>query len=248
MQRVVGYCLTGDIREEQMWIFWGSGGNGKSEFCAPWRKVLGKDLAQMATFAAFCYNPNSDQHPTDLAAMDRARLVVASEKHRQKPLDESVIKNLTGGESIRARFMRQDFFEFEPQFKLWFCVNDLPEINADAAIRRRVRMVPFLREFTGKDQDVDLGKKLLAEAEGILVWAVRGCLLWQREGLGSCAAVERTTDNYMRQMNLLSARVETCCELNPGAMTPAGALQANYHDWCEDRGSYRLRDEDYAKP
>jgi putative DNA primase/helicase len=159
-----------------------------------------------------------------------------------------VIKKLTGGDPIVARFMRENFFEFMPQFKVWLVANEPPRVNAlDGGIRRRVRMVPFEAEFTGNDRDDDLARKLAAEAPGILAWAIRGCLDWQRDGLGSCSKVEQATEGYLTTMNPLHPFIDAGhCRLNPRAQTQGGPLRQAYENWCIQSGARKLSTSEYA--
>jgi P4 family phage/plasmid primase-like protien len=244
IQRVVGYCLTGDIREETLWVLYGTGGNGKTKLCMAVRAILGSELFQMARFDTFTVNKH-EQIPVGIARMDRTRLVVASENHASKRLNESTIKALTGGEPITARYMRENEFEFVPQFKLWLVANDKPGVTStDAGIRRRVRMIPFKADFAGRE-DTTLERALAAEAPGILAWAVQGCLTWQRDGLGSCIAVDEATAEYMAEMNPLADWAEEELIFAPQLVTAGARLREAYDGWCDRRGMRRLHNRDY---
>jgi putative DNA primase/helicase len=246
MQRLAGYWLTGSVKEEKFWIFYGSGGNGKSKFANIWIRVLGKELCQGAAFQTFL-PAKGDRIPNDLARMDRARLVIASEKKKHEALDEGVIKQVTGGDRITARFMRSEWFDYEPQFKVALLVNEKPIINAaDGGIRRRVKMVPFEAEFP--QPDLELESKLTAEAEGILAWAVRGCLVWQRDGLGSCAKVDAATGDYLNENHPLSDWLAECWEDAPGHTASGKELRDSYTRWCREHlGVPRLSNSEYGE-
>jgi putative DNA primase/helicase len=244
MQRMIGYSLSGDIREETLWVLYGTGGNGKTKLCMAVRAILGSELFQMARFDTFTVNKH-EQIPVGIARMDRTRLVVASENHASKRLNESTIKALTGGEPITARYMRENEFEFLPQFKLWLVANDKPGITStDAGIRRRVRMIPFKADFAGRE-DITLERALASEAAGILAWAVRGCLDWQQQGLGSCAAVDEATAAYMAEMNPLAEWAEEELVLTAQLVTAGKLLKDSYESWCQRRGARRLDPRTY---
>lgn len=192
LQRIAGYVLTGSIREHALFFFYGTGGNGKSVFLNTLTAILA-DYAAVAPMETFIVT-QSERHPTDLAGLQGARLVTAQETERGRRWAESKIKALTGGDPIRARFMRQDFFTYLPSFKLVIAGNHRPSLSGvDAAIRRRFHLVPFT--VTIANPDKDLIDKLRAEWPAILVWMIEGCLAWQREGLNPPAAVRDATEN-----------------------------------------------------
>ena len=246
IRRVCGYALTGKTSEELLWILYGMGGNGKSKFTGAMRNVLGNQLATTADFSTFTLS-KYEQIPADLARLDRARLVIASEKHQAKPLDEARIKQVTGGDPIVARYMRQNFFQFMAQFKLWLVVNQKPTINADMAIKRRVRMIPFEAEFLDDQAQQDLEEELAREAPGILAWAVEGAIEWAKSGIGECTAVQRATGEYMAEVNPLTDWVEARCILEPGSKTAGGDLRSDYESWCHEAGRPLLSTSDYGQ-
>ena len=248
VQRVCGYCLTGDISLEMLWILYGDGGNGKSKFFATMRFILGRALYRTARFETFTAS-KWDNIPTDIARLDRARLVVASEKKKQRVLDEGVINSLTGGDPITARFMRENEFEFMPQFKVWLVANIPPSIDSsDGGIRRRVRMIPFNAKFEPGDPSTDtaLLRKLHAEAPGILAWAVRGAVAWEQDGLGIAARVETATMEYMEQMNPLQNFIEDECEVGEEFEVTFEEIRDAVDDWRRLRGDERMRDNTIA--
>ena len=209
MQQVAGYSLTGDIREHAMFFVYGPGGNGKGVFLNVITKVLG-DYATTAAMDTFTASQN-DKHPTDLAKLKGARLVTASETEEGKAWAESRIKTLTGGDRISARFMRQDFFEFDPQFKLLIIGNHQPVLhNVDDAAKRRFNIVPFVHKPVEPDRQLE--QKLMAEWPGILRWMIDGCLDWRKNGLVRPEVVKKATASYFSEQDMLTTWVDECCE------------------------------------
>lgn len=182
LQRMVGYCLTGVTSAHALFFLYGTGANGKSVFANVVSTILG-DYASTASMDTFV-EARGDRHPTDLAGLRGARFVTAIETEQGRRLNESKVKAITGGDKISARFMRQDFFEYTPQFKPVIVGNHKPAIrNIDEAMKRRMHLIPFTVTILPERRDGNLTDKLLAERDGILAWAVAGCLVWQREGL-----------------------------------------------------------------
>ena len=195
LQRYIGYCCTGFTTEHVFVFAYGTGANGKSTFINTIARIFGDyaTVADMSTFIA----SNTEHHPTDLAKLRGARLVVAQETQRGRRWDETKIKALTGGDKITARFMRQDFFDFTPTFKLFICGNHKPRLaNVDEAMRRRLLLVPFTVQIPPAERDPQLAEKLEAEWPAILRWCIDGCLEWQRIGLAPPAIVRDATDEY----------------------------------------------------
>ncbi|MCK6514968.1 phage/plasmid primase, P4 family [Myxococcota bacterium] len=232
VQRAVGYTLTGETTEQALLVLKGAGANGKSTFLSVLRALLG-EYALAADFASFLAGPSTIRN--DLARLSGARLVSASEPERGRPLAESLVKQLTGEDPVTARFLFGEFFEFVPNFKLWLCVNRLPQITSDdAALWRRLRVVPFDHVVPEDERDPHLLAKLLDELPGILAWAVRGCLDWQRYGLGQPRAVAEATLAWREGADTVTAFVGEVCETRPGVRIDSGALYAAYLRWCED--------------
>jgi len=237
VQRFVGYCLTGDTREHVLAVLQGSGCNGKSTFLSILKRVLG-DFCVTAGFDTFM-RARGDRAPrNDLARLHRARLVTAAESGEGRRLDERTVKEITGGDTITARFLYGEHFEFIPQFKLMLVTNHRPKVDGDDdAIWRRLRLIPFEQSFEGRE-DRELGDKLEAELPGILAWAVRGCLAWQQHGLGQAAAVTRATSEYRQDEDLLGAFLEERCIM--AGDTSTVALREAYEDYCRQIGEKPL--------
>jgi putative DNA primase/helicase len=179
LRRAVGYSLTGATVEQCFFLNYGTGANGKSVFLETIRGML-SDYAAAAEFSAFL-STQSENVRNDIAALAGARFVSANESGADKRLSESIIKALTGGDTISARFLFKEYFEFKPQFKVWMATNHKPVIkDTDNAIWRRVRLIPFGVTIPEEERDPHLVETLRGEYAGILNWAIRGCLEWQR--------------------------------------------------------------------
>ena len=197
VQRFTGYSLTGDIREHALLFFYGSGGNGKSTYLNVVRDLLGP--YSVGTPRGFLFPvKGAERHPTELVGLLGARMATCAEVAEGRSLDEGLIKDLTGGDVIRARRMKEDFWDFKPTHKLFLAGNHKPKIYGDdEGIWRRIRLVPWTVTIAKKDKT--LPEKLAAEMPGVLAWAVRGCLDWQKDGLGCSAAVEEATAAYRKE-------------------------------------------------
>lgn len=233
LQRWAGYMLTGATREHAFLFAYGPGGNGKGVLMGTVAAMLG-DYATTAPMETFMAS-QQDRHPTDLAGLRGARLVVAQETEAGRVLAEARIKALTGGDRISARFMRGDFFEFTPAFKLVMVGNHRPVIrNPDDAMRRRLHLLPLT--YRPPRPDPNLPARLLAELPGILAWAIEGCMAWQRDGLGMPGAVRDATDSYFAEQDLLAQWLAERCEVKHGATAPSSALYRDWKEWSEARG------------
>lgn len=212
LQRVAGYCLTGLTSEHALFFIYGPGGNGKSVFLNMLVHILG-DYAISAPMDTFTSSKFSS-HPTELAMLKGARLVTASETEEGRSWAEARIKALTGGDPISARFMRQDFFTYQPQFKLLFAGNHQPTLSAvDPAMKRRFNMMPFVHKPPTPDHLLE--EKLKAEAPRILAWALQGCLDWQLHGLGRPESVAAATEEYFDDQDTFGQWMTDCCNLGP---------------------------------
>jgi putative DNA primase/helicase len=235
LQKAVGYTLTGDTSEQVLFLLYGTGANGKSTFLEVLRDLLG-GYAQQTDFTTFLAR-KSDKVRNDVARLCGARLVTAVEVESGQRLDEALVKQVTGGDTITARFLYQEFFEFTPQFKLFLAANHKPVIwGTDHAIWRRIRLIPFDVTIPPAERDKDLLAKLRAELSGILAWAVQGCLAWQREGLGVPKEIDFATESYREEMDPVGAFLEDCCVLDPQAKISTGTLYEAYMAWCNQSG------------
>ncbi len=234
VQRFVGYSLTGDVSEQVLGILYGPGANGKSTLFNVLLEVMG-DYGKQA--APDLLVTKHGAHPTELADLFGARLVAAQETEDGRRLAEGLVKQLTGGDRIKARYMRQDFWEFDPTHKVWLATNHKPEVRGtDHAIWRRIRLIPFDVIIPKEEQDPRLPEKLRSELPGILAWAVEGCLEWQRDGLGEPAEVRAATEGYRAEQDVLAAFFGECCMIREGTWAPFKELYAAYVEWAEDSG------------
>jgi putative DNA primase/helicase len=228
-----GYCLTGDIREQALLFVYGPGGNGKGVYLSATADIMG-DYCKTADMDAFTAS-KSDRHPTDLAGLKGARMVRVSETDEGRAWAENRIKQLTGGDVISARFMRQDFFEYLPQFKLFIIGNHKPVLrNVDAAAKRRFNIAPFIH--TPPVVDKALGEKLRAEWPGILRWMINGCLDWQQHGLVRPKAVQEATDEYFADQNTVAQWIEDCCETDQFFADTSSSLFGSWQNWAKAQG------------
>jgi P4 family phage/plasmid primase-like protien len=243
LQRSIGYTLSGDVSEQVLQFLHGSGANGKSTLLRVLLALMGDYGTQAAP--GLLLESRGDRHPTERADLAGKRLVVSVEVGEGKRMAEELVKQLTGGDRIKGRFMRADFFEFEPEFKLWLAANHKPIIRGtDHAIWRRIPLLPFDVTFTddpedgNPDKDQHLTEKLMEELPGILAWAVRGCLEWQRQGLNPPEAVVKATRDYRAEMDILADFFEDHCIFgDPKKFQVRSAdLYEAYRGWCVNAG------------
>jgi putative DNA primase/helicase len=235
LQRMVGYCLTGSTQEQCLFFLYGSGGNGKSLFV----EVIAELLGEYATSAPMdmLMESHGDRHPTELAALRGPRLVTATETEDGRRWAEAKLKQMTGGDRITARFMRQDAFVFMPQFKIIICGNHKPALRSiGPAMRRRFQLVPFTVTIPEDKRDPDLKQKLLKEAPGILRWAIEGAQEWHGEGLRVPEIVRAATEEYFAEEDIVGLWLSECCVTDHAAMERVTHLYESYRLWCEARG------------
>lgn len=237
LQRVAGYALTGETKEHALWFAHGTGRNGKGVFLNTLSRICGTYAAvsAMETFVS----SGSSQHPTDLAMLRGARLVTSQETEDGRRWAESKIKAMTGGDPITARYMRQDFFTFDPQFKLIIAGNHKPGLRGvDEAIRARFNLVPFSVTIPQAERDTDLPEKLKAEWPAILRWAIDGCLDWQRTGLRPPDAVQAATADYLAEEDAFSLWLTECTERRDWSRENTADLFASWRRWAEAAGEF----------
>ena len=232
LKKAIGYSLTGSTGERVIFIFHGAGDNGKTTFVSAIEEMLG-DYA-LSTPTETLLHKKTDAISNDVARLNGARFVAAAESDAGKRLNEGLIKRLAGGkESITARFLHQEFFEFQPTFKIFLATNHKPSIKGrDNAIWNRIRLIPFGVTIPKEEQDQDLPNKLRAEFPGILRWAVEGALLWQTEKLGLPSEVSEATKCYREESDDMRDFIEDRITVLGGHKTPAPAVWRAYQEWC----------------
>lgn len=235
LQRAIGYSLTGDTSEQVLFLLHGLGSNGKSTFIETLMALFG-DLSQTADMNSFLHRDGEGPR-NDLAKLVGARFVSAVEVKAGKRLDETLIKQLTGGDKISTRFLFKEFFEYRPCYKLWIAANHKPVIRGtDHAIWRRIRLVPFDVTIADGEKDKQLTRKLRAELPGVLAWVVRGCLAWQADGLQEPPEVLAATESYRDEMDYLSGFIAERCIKGAQFRAKSSDLYRNYQQWCEQNG------------
>lgn len=236
LQRIVGYSLTGLTDEQCLFFLYGAGANGKSTFLNIVADLLGSQLsAQTPTETLMT---KRSQATNDLARLQGVRVVIANEIEDGSMMAESLVKQLTGGDMISARFHYQEFFEFKPKFKLFIAGNHKPIIRGrDNGIWRRIHLIPFTASIPAGQRDKSLGAKLKTELPGILNWALAGCKLWQKSG-GLCVptSVQAAVDDYRSEMDIIGKWIEDRCEQGPTLTTAANEAYRSYKSWSEDNG------------
>jgi putative DNA primase/helicase len=239
LQRLAGYSATGSTKEHVLAFAHGSGGNGKGTFLGALGEILG-DYAAVASADVFLAS-NQQRHSTELAALMGARLVHAQEIDPSRKWDEAKVKSLTGGDKISARFMRQDLFEFQPQFTLVIAGNTKPEItNVDDAMRRRMHLIPF--ETKPVRKDVDLPDKLKEEYPAILAWVIEGAKLWLAEGLNPPPVVVKATQEYLEGEDSLGRWIEERCVAGPDNEMSTTMAFEDFREWCREENEAKGKD------
>jgi putative DNA primase/helicase len=233
VQKAIGYALTGVTTEQVFFLLYGTGANGKTTLL----KVIVSILCDyaMSTRPETFMVKGPDANPIDVARLRGARLVTAAEADNGQRLAEALMKQMTGGDVMTARFMRAEFFDFVPEFKIFLASNFKPVIRgSDHAMWRRVRLVPFAVAIPPEKQDRQLEVALRAEAPGILAWAVQGCLAWQREGLGLPDEVRVATDAYRVEMDVLGQFIADRCRIDGAGEITTAELYGAYRSWCDE--------------
>ncbi len=239
-RRWYGYALTGDVGERKFFVAWGSGCNGKSTEIETLRHILGSDYVAPIPTETLTVQKFDGAIPNDIAALQGARLAVASECEVGKTLAEAKVKKLCGGEALTARFLHAEYFSFMPQFKLVLLTNHRPEIRGtDSAIWSRVLLTPYTYVVPSEQIDRNLIAKLRGEAEGILAWCVQGCLEWQRMGLSAPPCVTDATVDYRRDMDVIGRFLEEMTIKGPGVTEKSLLFEAFKH-WSVENGEAEL--------
>ena len=241
VQKAVGYSLTGATSEQCAFFLYGTGRNGKSTFIDIIRDIFGDYAANIQPETIMARSNQSTAINSDIARLKGARLVTSVEPNEGVRINEGLLKQLTGDDTVTARKLYGDEFEFKPEFKLWMATNHKPVIRGtDTGIWRRIHMIPFTCVIPEGKVDRRLKYKLSAELTGIFRWAVEGCLRWQKEGLKMPRAVLEEVREYRREMDVISAFVEDKCTVGKGLSVKSSQLFAAYLNWAEQNNEYRM--------
>jgi putative DNA primase/helicase len=234
IQRTLGYCLTGDISEEAIFFFYGTGQNGKGVLTSTIEWIMA-DYCKSAGDEVFT-ETKTDRHTTELARLKGARVVLVAEVEQGRHWAEARLKKISGGDTITARFMRQNDFQFKPEFKPLISANHKPQLKSvDKAMRRRMNLFPFLVTIPDEKRDNELKAKLRAEGPGILQWMIEGCLEYQRIGLAPPASVVEATDAYFKSEDSLANWISEECEVGPRFFETSSKLFTFWRNYAEMR-------------
>jgi len=236
VRRALGYSLTGDTREQCLFMNWGDGANGKSTLINTISYLLG-DYAEDLPFNTLELELQRGGASNDLAKLVQKRFVTSSETNDGMRLNEARVKALTGGDQMTARFMYAEFFTFQPIAKFWLATNHLPIVADDShGFWRRMKLIPFKARFSGTRDKRTLREDLKAEAPGILRWLVQGCIEWQVYGLHAPKTVTQATADYQAESNPVSAFIEEACSIDAKCRVGAQPLYDAYRAWAADNG------------
>ena len=237
VQRMCGYCLSGDRREQKLFFAHGQGSNGKSTLLDILMWIMGTYALKLPTTALMA--SRNERHPTELAQLHGKRLAVSNELEEGSFWAEARIKELTGDETLTARFMRQDNFTFTMSHKHLIAGNHKPRLKGgDPAMARRMVLVPFLQKFEGAAKDAKLPEKLKAEAPGIMAWTIEGARKWYADGLAIPGSVEDASRDYMAEHDDIAMWIEECCKTDAGTHARSSDLYASFRRWKQSRGEH----------
>lgn len=246
MQRLIGYSLTAEITEQIMIFLIGGGSNGKSTFINTIKDLMG-EYGKQAKSDTFIKKKETGAN-NDIARLVNARFVSAIESEDGEQLSEAFVKQITGGEPVLARFLRQEFFEFIPEFKVFFTTNHKPVIKGvDEGIWRRIKLIPFNLQLPKEKRDLKLPEKLSLEMSGILNWAIEGCLKWQQSGLQEPDIVKKATGTYKEEMDILGPFLYERCYISPTQQIAAKDLYEVYSNWCFQNGEFALKNRAFYR-
>mgnify|MGYP000214335652 FL=1 len=240
VQKIIGYSLTGSNAEQKMFILYGNGRNGKSVLLNIVKYIFGSYAKTMNATTIMQKRIGSSQGATsDIARLEGARLVVSSEANEGDRLDESLVKQMTGGDTLVARYQYGKDFEFDPVFKLFMATNHKPKIyGTDEGIWRRLVIIPFTHTVKKENVDKKLEDKLKAESMGILKWAIEGAMMWQSEGLNPPDVIQNAGNEYRKEMDVIEAFIDECCVTNDSYKVKASELFDAYKKWANETNNW----------
>jgi putative DNA primase/helicase len=234
MHKAIGYSLSASIEEQCIFILYGIGSNGKSTFLETIRDIVG-EYAAAAGASTIMEKRGDNSIPNDIARLRGARFVTVNESDECKRLSESIVKSITGGDLITARFLHHEYFEFHSTFKIFMATNHKPRIvGTDNGIWRRIKQVPFKKVISKEERDPGLKEKLLQEREGILAWMVEGFKLWRKEGLGSCKEVDDAVQEYKDDQDVIGEFIGAECVEHDSVSVFSHDLNNRLNAWLKD--------------
>ena len=242
IQKAIGYSMSGDISEQCAFFCYGDGSNGKSTFLDIINHIMGDYATNIQPESLMVGRGSTGSGATpDIARLKGARFVTCVESGSGNRLNEGLIKQMTGGDKITARFLHGDFFDFVPEFKLWMVTNHKPIIRGtDKGIWRRIKLIPFKAEITEEKKDPQLLYKLQNEVSGILNWCLEGYVLWKKEGLGKAKIIEEATKQYKEEMDVITGWIDDCCSEDKEYWESAKSLFESYCQWAESNNEYKM--------
>ncbi|NMD91159.1 phage/plasmid primase, P4 family [Staphylococcus hominis] len=246
IQKALGYSLTGSTREQVMFILFGKGRNGKSIFVETIAEILG-DYSNNMQAKSLMVKKN-DNVNTDIARLSKARFVTSSEPNEGFRFDEGLIKQITGGDKVTARFLYAEEFEYTPKFKIWVSTNHKPIIRGtDDGIWRRLVLIPFDVQIPEEKVDKDLKYKLLREAPAILNWMAEGAYMWMREGLELPEKLKDAGQTYRTEMDVVEQFIQEKCKRAEDVRETGKALYEEYKKWADENNEYKMDKNKFGK-
>lgn len=239
LQRVVGYIMTGDTSEQKFFFLHGAGRNGKSTFVEILNAIM-DEYATTTPMNTFIKQQNEGIN-NDIAGLKGSRLVTAQETEKGKQLSETKLKMLTGGDTIKARFLHKEYFEYTPNFKILISGNHKPKVKeTTTAIWDRMRLIPFTVKIEDNERDPYLKEKLLLESSGILNWMIEGCRKWISGKLSCPSIVIQSTNEYRTEMDVVQRFLEECFIFNKLAKVSFKTIYDVYSYWSEVNGDSEM--------
>ena len=240
IQKAAGYSLSGLTDEQCAFFCYGTGRNGKTTFLDVLRCIAGDYASNIQPETIMLRNNNSGIN-SDIARLKGARFVTSVEPNEGLRLNEGLIKQLTGDDVVTARKLYAEEFEFKPEFKLWMATNHKPVVRGmDIGIWRRIHLIPFTVQIPEEKVDHKLRDKLMNEAEGIMRWCLEGMKMYNSEGLKKPLSVVQATNDYRREMDIISKFLDECTVDAPCRCMKAKELYSVYSLWCESNNEYKM--------
>jgi putative DNA primase/helicase len=247
IQRAVGYSLSGSTEEQLMFILYGNGRNGKSVFLDIITEIFGNYSTNIQPQTIMVKQQTGGAN-SDIARLNGARFVTTTEPNEGVRLDEGLVKQLTGGDKVTARFLYGDEFDFNPEFKLWMATNHKPIIRGtDDGIWRRMAIIPFTVQIPLDKVDKRLTQKLKREMKAILNWMSEGYLLWRESGLQEPDCIKQQRTEYRTEMDSIETFIEECCTLNPASKMKSKTIYQAYREWAKDNGQYNMSSTKFGR-